>query len=92
MFTKLDLNQGYNQLELALESRYLRTFSTHMGLRRFRRLNFGVNCAAEIFQNAIREALSGLNGVINISDDILIFGGDDADHDANLEAALERIR
>ena len=33
----------------------------------------------------------GLKGVINISDDILVFGVDDADHDANLEAALERI-
>ena len=63
-----------------------------MDLRRFRRLNVGVNCAAEISQNAIREALSGLKGVIIISEDILIFGVDDADHDANLEAALERIR
>ena len=34
----------------------------------------------------------GLKEVINISDDILVFGVDDADHDANLEAALERIR
>ena len=33
----------------------------------------------------------GLKEVINISDDILVFGVDDADHDANLEAALERI-
>ena len=30
VFTKLDLNQGYNQLELAPESRYLTMFSTHM--------------------------------------------------------------
>jgi hypothetical protein len=36
IFSKLDLNQGYNQLELAPESRYLTTFSTHLGLRRFR--------------------------------------------------------
>ena len=49
VFTNLDLNQGYSQLELARESRCLTTFSTHMGLRRFRRLNFGVNCAAKIF-------------------------------------------
>ncbi|CAB4025728.1 Transposon Ty3-G Gag-Pol poly, partial [Paramuricea clavata] len=92
IFSKLDLNQGYNQLELAPESRNLTKFSTHLGLRRFRRLNFGINCAAEIFQNAIREALSGLKGALNISDDILIYGTDDDDHDANLEAALERLR
>ncbi len=92
IFSKLDLNQGYNQLELAPESRYLTTFSTHLGLRRFRILKFGINCAAEIFQNAIREALSGLKGALNISDDILIYGTDDDDHDANLEAALERLR
>jgi hypothetical protein len=92
IFSKLDLNQGYNQLELAPESRYLTTFSTDLGLRRFRRLNFGINCAAEIFQNAIRESLSGLKGALNISDDILIYGTDDDDHDTNLEAALERLR
>lgn len=32
VFSKLDLNQGYNQLELAPESRYITTFSTHLGL------------------------------------------------------------
>ena len=92
LFSKLDLNQGYNQLELDPESRYMTTFSTHIGLRRFRRLNFGVNCAAEIFQNAIRESLSGLKGAINISDDILVFGTGESDHDSNLEETLERIR
>ena len=39
----------------------------------------------------IREALSGLKGTLNISDDILIYGTDD-DHDANLEAALNSMR
>ena len=70
VFSKLDLNQGYNRLELAPESRYITTFSTHVGLRRFKRLNFGVSSAAEIFQNAIRETLSGIEGAINLSDDI----------------------
>lgn len=55
-------------------------------------MNFGINCASEIFQNAIREALSGLKGVLNISDDILIYGVNNDDHDANLEAAFERLR
>ena len=34
VFSKLDLNQGYNQLELAPESRYITTFSSHMGRMR----------------------------------------------------------
>ncbi|CAB3993230.1 Hypothetical predicted protein [Paramuricea clavata] len=38
LFSKLDLNQGYHQLELAPESRYITTFSTHKGLQRYTRL------------------------------------------------------
>ena len=49
VFSKLDLNQGYNQLELALESRYITTFGMHLGLMRLKRLNFGTSSAAEIF-------------------------------------------
>ena len=41
-FSKLDMNQGYHQLELAPESRYITTFSTHRGLYRYKRLNFGM--------------------------------------------------
>ena len=72
IFSKLDLNQGYNQLELEQSSRYITTFSTHLGLWRYKRLNIGVSSAAEVFQNAIRETLSGISGAINISDDILV--------------------
>ena len=32
VFSKLDRNQGYNQVELAPESRYITTFGTHLGL------------------------------------------------------------
>ena len=92
VFSKLDLNQGYNQLELAPESRYITTFSTHVGLRRFKRLNFGVSSAAEIFQNAIRETLSGIEGAINLSDDILVYGRTQEDHDQALRKTFQRLR
>uniref|UniRef100_H3A736 Gypsy retrotransposon integrase-like protein 1 n=1 Tax=Latimeria chalumnae TaxID=7897 RepID=H3A736_LATCH len=91
-FSKLDLNQGYNQLELAPESWYITTFSTHVGLRRYKRLNFGISCAAEIFQNAIRETLSGLKRALNISDDIFVYGVSTEDHNTNLQAVLQRLR
>ena len=49
-FSKLDLSQAYHQLELEEESRYITTFSTHLGLYRYKRLNYGTIAAAEIFQ------------------------------------------
>ena len=91
-FSKLDLNQGYNLLELAPVSRYITTFSTHMGLMRFKRLKFGISSAAEIFQNVIRETLERIDGEINISDDILIFGKTLEEHDHNLKAMFQRLR
>ena len=87
-FSKLDSNQGYNQLELEPNSRYITTFSSHIGLWRVERLNFGFSGAAEVFQNAICETLAGLQSVINVSDDILIFGKSQAEHDAILESCF----
>ena len=92
VFSKLDLNQGYNQLELEPNSRYITTFSSHVGLWRLKRLNFGISSAAEVFQNAIREILAGLQGVINVSDDILIFGKSQAEHDTSLKSCFQRLR
>ena len=86
------MNQGYNQLELEPNSRYITTFLSHIGLWRFKCLNFGISSAAEVFQNAIRETLAGLQGVINVSDDILIFGKSQAEHDASLKSCFQRLR
>ena len=92
-YSKLDLNQGYHQLELDEESRNLTCFSTHVGLRRYKRLNFGVNSASEIFQNAISQVLDGIKGAINISDDILIYAKETTEeHDQILRAVMERLR
>jgi hypothetical protein len=58
VFSKLNLNQGYNKLELAPETRYITTFSTHLGLMRYKRLNFGISSAAEIFQTPSARVLT----------------------------------
>ena len=92
VFTKLDLNQGYHQLELDEQSRNITTFSTHVGLRRYKRLNFGVTSAAEIFQNIIAETISDIPHAINSSDDILVDGVDQKSHDETLEKVLQRLK
>ena len=90
-FSKLDLSQAYHQLELHEQSRYVTTFSTHVGLYRYKRLNYGTNAAAEIFQYTLQTALQGLEGVKNIADDIIVFGSTRAEHDANLDRCLQRL-
>ena len=92
VFSKLDLNQGYHQIMLDESSRYITSFSTHVGLRRYKRLNFGICCASEIFQNVVPESLDGLPGVMNVSDDILIYGCNHTEHDKRLHAALQRLQ
>ncbi|XP_022803357.1 uncharacterized protein K02A2.6-like [Stylophora pistillata] len=92
VFSKIDLNQGYHQLELDNSSRSITTFATHLGLYRYKRLSFGINSASEIFQKAVEEALQGIPGARNISDDIIVFGKYQHDLDIALQAVLQRIR
>ena len=89
VFSKLDLRSGYHQLSLAPESRYITTFATHGGLRRYKRLNFGTNSASEIFQHLVSELIRDIPGALNISDDIAVFGKTQEAHDKALEAIFQ---
>ena len=91
VFSKLDLQSGNHQLTLAPESRYITTFATHKGLWRYTRFNFGTNSASEIFQKTIQDQLRHIHGVLNISDDVIVFGKTQADHDKALEAVCQKF-
>ena len=92
IFSKLDLDQGYHQLELKAESRYITTFTTRVGLRRYKRLNFGISSAAEVFQEPIHGVIHGKKGALHISDDIIFHGKDQREHDIALRAVLNQLR
>ena len=91
IFSKLDMNSGYQQLELHPDSRSISTFSTHSGLYRYKRLFFGVNTAHELFNETARSLLSDIPNQINISDDIIVFGSNIAEHDNALRAIFKRF-
>ena len=59
---------------------------------RYKRLNFGISSTAEVFQNAIRDTLEGIKGAINISNDILVFGNGQQEHNRALKAVLKQLR
>ena len=74
LFSKFDLRSAFNQLELTPESRYITAFQSEDRIKRFTRLIFGANSAAEELLHAIRTLLAGIEGAINIANDILVLG------------------
>ena len=92
VFSKLDLKWGYHQLELSPESREITTFATHCGLFRYKRLLFGVNSASEQYQYEIQTALAGTEGQEKISDNIIVHGKDQKEHDLRLEKVIMRSK
>lgn len=53
---------------------------------------FGICCAPELFQKVMDTIVAGLEGVIVYLDDILVFGSSQKEHDARLEALMNRLR
>jgi hypothetical protein len=91
VFTKLDMNPGFHQIELEEDSREI-TFVTHKGLYRYKRLMFGINGAPEKYQQVVSQVFHDIEGVQNISDDIVVFGSSKEEHNKRLKQVLNRIR
>ena len=92
VFSKLDLRWGYHQIALSEESREITTFITHKGLYRYKRLMFGISSAPEKYQQVIQQPLQDIEGVHNISDDIIVHGATQEQHDERLRKVMMRLR
>jgi len=53
VFSKIDLREGYHQLELHEDSRHVTAFATHKGVFRYKRLFFGIS-SASVSKNMLR--------------------------------------
>lgn len=91
LFSKLDFNSAFHQLELCPESRDITTFLTHRGSYRYKRLLFGINCAPEIFQRTLEQVLQGCEGCHVYMDDVLIHGRTKEEHDDRLKTVLRTL-
>ena len=81
---------GFWQIPLEKESRLLTTFITPSGRYCFIKLQFGISSAPELFQKTMSKILHGLDGVLCLMDNVLVFGHTREEHDTRLMAALER--
>ena len=74
-FTSLDFQQAYHQIDLPEKFQDQLTFTSMFGSFKFRRLVFGVKCAASIYQSLMDTLMDEMlfDGVYSYQDD-LIFG------------------
>ncbi|KAK3746720.1 hypothetical protein QZH41_006652 [Actinostola sp. cb2023] len=91
VFSKLDLNMAFHQIELHPDSRDITTFAGPNGLYRYKRLLFGVNMATEKFQQIIWQIIKDCPGAHNIHDDLRVVGVNDKEHDENLDRVMHKL-
>lgn len=92
LFSKLDIQQTFHQIEIMPSSRHITTFITSKGLYRYKRLMFGISCAPKIYQKVMEKLLITYEGTINFIDDILVFGSDEVEHNHRLDHTLKVLR
>jgi len=68
------------------------TFYGNESKMRYTRLNYGTISARDIFDKAMDDTIAGLDGVLHIRDDFIVFGKDNTHHERALESLLQRIR
>lgn len=82
------LQSAYHQLPLHEESQNLTSFIIHDELFRFRKGSLGLASAPAAFQKMMKTVLEGLPAVQNYLDDLIVYGQENATHDASLQAVM----
>ena len=96
VFSVVDAKDGFLQVVLDEASSHLTAFWTPFDRYRWLRMPFGIKSALEEFQRRLDECLEGLENIVVIHDDILVFGSGDfieeatTSHDLAFRALLDR--
>ncbi|KAG6438833.1 hypothetical protein O3G_MSEX000260 [Manduca sexta] len=89
-FSKIDLSQSYNQIELDDSKKYT-VINTHRGLFIYNRLVFGLSSSPGIFQRIMTNLLTGIPNVAVFIDDVIIGGQTELEHLEALEMVFKRL-
>ena len=94
VFSTLDCQSGFWQVELEEDSKKVTAFSTRKGHFEYNVLPFGLKDAAPSFERMITMTLSGLinNSVLVYLDDVIVFSEGPKEHLQKLQQVLERFK
>ena len=91
-FTIADFNKGYWMVELDPESRKYTMMALDIGRFQWTRLPMGSIVAQDMFQRKLDVIFLSVPGVTGITDDMIIYGRNDQEHDEHLVNFLEVCR
>lgn len=91
IFTKLDIHQGFHQLQLSPDSEDLTTFCTQYGTYKYQVVPFGLTNGPAAFQCFINETLMDYldDFVTAFVDDLLIYLQNAVEHEIHVKKVLE---
>ena len=94
IFSTLDANSGYWQVEIHPEDKDKSAFSSHFGLFRFTRMPFGLRNAPATFQRVMDVILSSVRWQFALVylDDVIIFSRSVEEHFAHVRTVLSLLQ
>jgi hypothetical protein len=93
VFSKIDLQSGYNQIRVIEEDIEKTAFSTKYGHYEFKVMSFGLTNAPAYFMEAMNSIFHKYDDfVVVFIDDILIFSKTEEEHERHLSMVLETLR
>ena len=89
-FAVFDSTKGFFHVPMDEASKLLTAMLTPVGIYLYNVLAMGLSNATDIFESCMCQILQGLNGVINITDDVLVYGTDYESFKSNVIGFLDR--
>lgn len=94
VFTKIDLQWGYNNIHIREGDKWKAAFATPQGLFEPLVMGFGFTNAPACFQHFVNDVFKDVmhQFVVIYLDDILIFSDNEEDHEHHVRLVLQRLR
>jgi len=93
VFSKIDLQSGYNQILVREEDIEKTVFATMYGHYEFRVMSFGLTNTPPYFMETMNNMLHQFDDfVVVFIDDILIFSNTEEEHEQHLRLVLQTLR